>query len=109
MPKSDRLETLIQRVIADEIQNHIKDKIGFVTITGVHVTNELSFMTVYYSVFGNEKVLKETAETLDRAKGFLKNQIASRVKMRKVPELIFKFDDSYQKGMHVDELIKKLK
>ncbi len=109
MPKVDRLETLIQRVVADEIMNHVKDNVGFITITGVKVTNELSFMYVYYTVFGTEENLKNTKEALERAKGFIKNQVALRVKMRKVPDLIFKYDDSIQKGMKVDKIIKDIK
>lgn len=51
----------------------------------------------------------KTQESLDRAKGFIKNQLASRVKMRKVPELVFKFDESYEKGMKIDDLLKDIK
>ncbi len=108
MAKVDRIETLIQRVIADEIMNHVKDHVGFITITGVRVTNELSYMYAYYTVLGDERNLKTTQEALDRAKGFIKNQVAKRVKMRKVPELIFKYDDSYQKGLTVDKIIKNI-
>lgn len=109
MAKVDRIETLIQRVIADEILNHVKDNVGFITITGVKVTNELSYMYAYYTVLGDATNLKSTQEALDRAKGFIKNQVAQRVKMRKVPELVFKYDDSYQKGLVVDKIIKNIK
>lgn len=109
MAKVNRLETLIQRVVADEIMNHVKDNVGFITVTGVKVTNELSYMYVYYTVFGTEENIKNTAQALERAKGFIKNQIALRVKMRKVPDLIFKFDDSLQKGMKVDKIIREIK
>ncbi len=66
-------------------------------------------MYVYYTVFGSEKELEKTKDTLERANGFIKNQIAQRVKMRKVPVLIFKYDESYQKGKRVDDLIKEIK
>ncbi len=108
MAKVDRLETLVQRVAADIIRNEVKDNLGFITVTGVRITNELSFMYIYYSQIGSEADLKQTETALERAKGFIKNQIALRVKMRKVPELVFKFDDSGVKGRHVDEIIKKL-
>ncbi|MDD4184057.1 MAG: 30S ribosome-binding factor RbfA [Candidatus Izemoplasmatales bacterium] len=107
MAKVDRLETLVQRVVADIIKNDVKDKIGFLTVTGVKITNELSYMYVYYSFFGSETELEKTTQALERAKGFIKNQIALRVKMRKVPELVFKYDDSEIKGRAIDELIKK--
>lgn len=78
------------------------------TITGVKITNELSFMYVYYSFLGSEAELETTVAALERAKGFIKNQIALRVKMRKVPELIFKYDDSWVRGRAIDELIRKI-
>lgn len=108
MAKVDRLETLVQRTVADLIQNEVKDKMGFITITGVKITNELSYMYVYYSVFGSEAEIHKTQEALERARGFIKNQVALKVKMRKVPELIFKMDDSMTKGRKIDDLMKKL-
>ncbi len=109
MPKTDRLETLVQRVVADIITREIKDDLGFLTVTGVKITNELSYMYVYYTIFGPEDRLQKSQEALDRAKGFIKNQIALRVKMRKVPELVFKYDKSEFTGRRVDEIIKKIK
>ncbi len=109
MAKVDRLETLIQRELSLILQREIKDQVGFITITGVKVTNELSFIFAYYTVYGDETVLKKTQEALERAKGFIKNQIAAKVKMRKVPELVFKLDESYQKGLKVDSLLKSVK
>ena len=109
MAKVDRLETLIQRELSLILQREIKDQVGFITITGVKVTNELSFIFAYYTVYGDETVLKKTQEALERAKGFIKNQIAAKVKMRKVPELVFKLDESFQKGLKVDSLLKTVK
>lgn len=109
MSKVNHLETNVQRVVTDILRNEVKDDLGFITITGVKITNELSYMYVYYTVFGSEKELEKTKDTLERANGFIKNQIAQRVKMRKVPVLIFKYDESYQKGKRVDDLIKEIK
>ena len=109
MVKVDRLETLVQRVVADVIQNEVKEPMGFVTITGVKMTNEFSFMYVYYTVFGDENVIEKTKKALDHANGYIKNQIAARVKMRKVPELIFKIDESYNTGKKVDDIIRTIK
>jgi len=109
MAKVSHLETDVQRALSDILQNEIKDKLAFITITGVKITNELSFMYAYYTVYGTKKDVDKTKETLERAKGFIKNQIARRVKMRKVPELIFKYDESYQNGKHIEDLIRKIK
>lgn len=109
MAKVNHLETNVQRVVTEVLRNEVKDELGFITITGVKITNELSYMYVYYTVFGENEDLEKTAQALDRANGFIKNQIAQRVKMRKVPTLIFKFDESYLKGQKVDDIIKKMK
>ncbi len=109
MANVQHLETTVQRVVSDIIRNEVKDDLGFMTITGVKITNELSYMYVYYTVYGNSDELEKTKMVLDRANGFIKNQIAQRVKMRKVPSLVFKYDESYQKGKRVDDLIKNIK
>lgn len=109
MAKVNHLETDVQRALSDILQNEIKDRLAFITITGVKITNELSFMYAYYTVYGSEKDIEKTKKTLDRANGFIKNQIAKRVKMRKVPELIFKYDQSYETGKHIEDLIRNIK
>ena len=103
------LETTVQRVVTDILRNDVKDDLGFLTVTGVKITNELSYMYVYYSVYGDEIQNTKTQEALNRANGYIKNQIAHRVKMRKVPELVFKIDEAYQKGKRIDDLIKSIK
>lgn len=109
MANVSHLETTVQRVLADILRNEVKDDLGFMTVTDVKITNELSYMYVYYTVYGDEHAIKRTEETLKRANGFIKNQIAQRVKMRKVPELIFKYDESIDKGRRIDDLIKTIK
>ncbi len=109
MAKVDRLESLIQRELSLILQREVKDQVGFITITGIKLTNELSFIFAYYTVFGSKEDLAKTQLSLDRAKGFIKNQLAARVQMRKVPELVFKFDDTFDKGRKVDEILKTIK
>lgn len=109
MAKVNHLETDVQRVLSDILQNDVKDKLAFITITAVKITNELSYMYAYYTVYGSKEDIAKTRVTLDRANGFIKNQIAKRVKMRKVPELVFKYDVSYETGKRVDDIIREIK
>lgn len=109
MSNVKHLETTVQRVLVDILRNDVKEDLGFITVTEVKITNELSYMTVYYTVFGDEKKKEKTHKALERANGFIKNQIAHKVKMRKVPELIFKYDEAYEKGKRIDEIIGSLK
>jgi len=106
--KVDRLETLVMRELTSIIRTEVKEDLGFITITGVRVTNELSFMYAYYTILGKPEEKKRVADALERANGFIKNQIALRVKMRKVPELVFRYDESYDTGMKIDSLIRKI-
>ncbi len=109
MANVKHLETTVQRVLTEILRDEVKDDLGFLTITAVKITNELSYMYVYYTVFGNDYDIEKSQEALRRANGFIKNQIAHRVKMRKVPDLVFKYDESYQKGRHIDDLIRTIK
>lgn len=107
--KTDRLATLVQRELSDILRTEVKDNLGFITITGVKITNELSYMFVYYTVFGSKEDQEKTKLALDRANGFIRSQIAARVKMYKVPELVFKVDESFENGMKVDAILRKIK
>jgi len=109
MSKVKHLETTVQRVLADILRNDVKEDLGFLTVTDVKITNELSYMTVYYTVFGDDAKKEKTHKALIRANGFIKNQIAHRVKMRKVPDLVFKYDEAYEKGRRIDDIIGSLK
>lgn len=109
MANVKHLETTVQRVLTEILRNEVKEDLGFLTITDVKITNELSFMYVYYTVFGDETTVAHSQEALKRANGFIKNQIAHRVKMRKIPELVFEYDKSYAKGQRIEDLIKSIK
>lgn len=106
----DRLTTTVQRTLTELIQKEVKDPaVGFITVTDVEITNDLSYATVYVSFLGNEAREKAGMKALDRAKGFLRRELGRRVKMRKVPELIFKVDTSLKYGQHIDALLNKVK
>lgn len=107
--KLQRLAKQVEREIAKIIQEDIKTDIGFVTITGVELTSDLSYARVYYTVLGNDEKRESVQKKLERAKGFIKSTLGSRVKMRKIPELIFEYDQSLEYGEHIEQLIKKIK
>ena len=109
MSNVKHLETTVQRVLTDILQNEVKEDLGFMTVTGIKITNELSFMYVYYTVYGDKSQREKTEHALKRANGFIKNGIAHRVKMRKVPKLIFKYDETYEKGQRIDQLLNSIK
>ena len=68
--------------------------IGFITLTRVRVTPDLQLARVYYTSLGDTNARKETARALTRATGFFRRQIGSRLQLRRVPELEFRFDEA---------------
>jgi len=103
-----RLESQYKRVISDIINNELQKDIGLVTITSCDITSDLEYLTVYYTVLSKYDN-KKAREGLEQVKGFIRSSIASRVKARKTPQLIFKLDDSYNQERHIEELLESLK
>src|SRR5918996_3036306 len=68
--------------------------IGFITLTRVQVSPDLQQARVFYTSLGDPKQRKETAKALDRATPFLRRQIGGALRLRRVPELAFRFDES---------------
>ena len=83
--------------------------IGFITLTRVKVSPDLQLARVYYSSLGDEKARKETAKALERATPYLRRQVGSRVKLRRVPELKFEFDESVGHQDRVEQILRDLR
>jgi ribosome-binding factor A len=86
-----------------------------ISVTAVEVTNDGSYATVFLSVLGlnpdEEKAEKQQQDTLDAlnsAKGFIRKEIGRQVKLRHVPDLIFKIDKSLEYGRHISKIINSL-
>lgn len=103
-----RLESNAFRALAIILQNDSKNnKLGNITVTEVRITNDLSFMTVYYTCLIDSQ--RESAEiALEHSKGYLRSELAKKLKARKMPELIFKYDEALAYGNHMNELISSL-
>ena len=103
----NRISEEVRRTISNIVQNELKDpRIPSITsISHVEVTNDLSFAKVYVSVLGDDYDRYEAVEGLNSAKGFIKKELANRVKLRAMPELIFIKDDSIERAMELDKLI----
>jgi ribosome-binding factor A len=82
--------------------------IGFITLTRVVVSPDLQQARVFYTSLGDEKARKETAKALDRAAPFMRRQIGSRLRLRRVPELEFRFDRSIEHQDRVEQIIRDL-
>ena len=104
----ERLNHTYQEEISMILMKEIKDDdIKFVTITGVEVTNDLSFAKVYYTVLDESKK-ESTKIALDKAASFIRKELANRIEIRHTPELRFIYDTSEEYGNHIDNLIEKI-
>jgi len=108
--KQERIERILEREISNIIRTEVKDdRLKFVTITKVSITNDLSIATVYYTVIGNEEQKQSTSTNLIAAKGFIKSSLSKKLEIRKTPDLKFKYDESLEYGDKIEQIIKKFK
>lgn len=82
--------------------------IGFLTITRVAVTPDLQQARVYYTTLGDEKARKESRRALERAAPFLRRQIGRRLRLKRVPELDFFFDESIERHDRIERILQEL-
>ncbi|MFK5883572.1 MAG: 30S ribosome-binding factor RbfA [Candidatus Izemoplasma sp.] len=109
MSKLERLESTIQRTLSDIIMHDVKDSgIGFITITEIRLTNDYSYLTIYYTILGKDTKKEAARKALERSKPYIRRQLAHRVTMRKTPALIFKYDSSLEYGNRIEAGLKKV-
>ena len=117
--RQERLGGEIQKIISTLLIRELKDprlQNAMVSVTAVDVTNDGSYATVYLTVLGfgqqtPETKAKQETDALDalkHAKGVIKKEIGKQVKLRHIPELIFKIDTSLEYGRHIEEIISNL-
>ncbi len=91
--------------IADILLRKIKDpRIGFVTVTDVEVSDDLRNAKVFVSIYGEDK--EKTLKGLGSAVPFIRSELRKRMRMRFVPELLFRFDATVEQGAHIMELLR---
>ncbi len=109
MPKTDRIDAILRREISRILQFELKDpKLGFVTVTDVQCTGDLSIAKVYVSFLGKQERNDAGMKILNQSRGFIRSTIAKNVKMRKVPELQFFKDTSIEYGNRIEKKIREI-
>ncbi len=105
--RNSRLSGEMKKVIAEIIRKDVKDPriSDLMSVTDVHVTEDLKFAKVFISVYGESE---PTLEALKSARGFIRREVGKNIKMRLTPELIFVKDDSIEKGIYMSSLINKV-
>lgn len=108
--RSGRLGEEIKKIVSELLRKELKDPgIAQITsVTGVDVTSDGSYATVYLSVLASKEEKQTTVQALNKAAGFIRGRIGKRVAIRHVPELTFKLDTSLDYGMHIEKILEGL-
>jgi ribosome-binding factor A len=105
-----RVNQLIREEISLLVQRELKDpRLGFVTITEVDVAKDLRSAKVYVSVLGSEDQWKESLQALESARGFIRNWLLPRLRLRAVPHLTFHPDRSMAHAAHIQTVLEGLR
>ena len=105
-PRSRRIAEQVQRELSDIIRLELKDpRVGMITLTDVEVTPDNAHARVYFTLLGDASRIDEAAAGLQHAAGYLRSQLAQRLKLRVVPQLHFEYDASVERGIRVSQLI----
>jgi ribosome-binding factor A len=100
-----RVNEAIKEVVSREIEKLSDPRIGFVTVTGVETSQDLRHSKVYVSVMGDEDGRAATLEALEATHGYLQAQFADKLVLKHTPKLQFVYDETIDKGLHINELI----
>lgn len=105
-----RIEEEMKKIISEIILNDLKDPriTGLLSVTGVQVSNDLKYANVFISIYDEKEKCQSSIKALNNTKGFIRKQLASKIKLRCTPELTFKLDTSIQYGNHIDEILNKI-
>lgn len=107
--RATRVGDQIRVEIADLLARDVHDPgIGFLTVTHVKVTPDLQQARVYYTTLGDEKARRESGRALERAAPFLRRQLGRRLRLRRIPELQFFFDESVERQDRIEQILQDL-
>ncbi len=109
MNRLERITSDIKYHICNILSSEIKNpRIGFITVTEVEVSPNLENAKIYFTVLGTDKQKQDTQEALKSASGFIRSQLAARMKIRRVPILDFRIDAASEYGKRIDDIIEKI-
>jgi len=100
----------IKQEIGKIIHGELKDpRIGFVTITKVDLSPDLRYASVYFSLLGTKKELRDTQVGLARSAGFIRKLLGRRMKLRYTPQVAFRLDEGVEYSIRISEVLEKIK
>jgi ribosome-binding factor A len=103
-----KVNEALRETLSQSIGEGLKDpRVGFVTVTGVETSPDLRHAKVFVSVLGGKKEREQTLAGLASSHGYLQERIAAAVRLKRTPQLVFLYDDSVDRGMRMEMLLKR--
>jgi ribosome-binding factor A len=107
--RADRVSGLIQEVLSELLKKKIRDpRLAMATITSVKLSRDLKLARIYFTIYGDSEKSEAAAQGFKSALGFIKRNLARRLGLRYMPELKFFYDESFEYGSHIDQLLEKI-
>ena len=107
--RADRVSGLIQEVLAELLKKNIRDpRLAMATITGVKMSRDLKLARIYFTIYGDSQKSEAAVQGFASARGFIKRTLARRLNLRYMPDLKFFYDESFEYGSQIDQLIEKI-
>jgi ribosome-binding factor A len=107
--RSKRVSELILEEVSWIIKNEVKDPgVGFVTLTGVDVSEDLRHARVHVSIMGSEREKRRNLQALNRAKGYIRSSFGKKVRLKYIPEFRFLLDRSLERVKRIDDILRNI-
>ena len=108
--RPDRVGDQIREILSEMLaRGAVHDPgIGFITLTRVQVSADLQMARVFYTTLGDAKARAETAKALKRATPFFRRQLGDRMRLRRVPEVDFRFDEAIAHQDRIEQILRDL-
>jgi ribosome-binding factor A len=108
--RSDRVGGQIQKILSEILLKKVKDpRLKNASITDVKLSRDLRIARIYFVISGNKKNVEEALEGFNSAIGYVKRTVARQMGLRYMPDLKFFYDESFDYGSHIDNVLKALK
>ncbi|HHW02812.1 MAG TPA: 30S ribosome-binding factor RbfA [Thermoanaerobacterales bacterium] len=108
--RSERVAEEIKKAVSQVINNEIKDPrvSGLISVTRVEMTKDLRHAKIFLSIYGEDSEKQRVFEGIKNAESFIRKELASRVRMKFIPEISFKMDESIEYGIHIYKLLEEV-
>jgi len=104
-----RVDEAIRQVIGAAVATGLRDpRVGFVTVTDVRTSADLSHARVYVSVLGDDAQRQDSMDGLQSAHGYLQRRVASELHLKRTPTLTFAYDNTTDRALRVEELLEEI-